>query len=173
MNCDSIYLRELSIDDCDIIAKLANNVNIANNTLSLPYPYTIDDAHTWLKYQAEQFENDQAYNYAIIRREDNLLIGVIGISNERANRGELGYWIGEPYWNQGFASAAANLLIEYAFTDLNYNRIYARYISSNLASGRVMEKVGMKFEGVLREHEIKNEKYVDITLYAILKTEYA
>ena len=88
------------------------------------------------------------------------------------NHAEIAYWIGKKYWNKGYCTEAAKALLNYAFNELNLNRIIANYISRNLSSGRVMEKLGMKKEGILRQHVIKWKKYEDLIAYGILKKEW-
>lgn len=172
METKRIYLRKLMLADSERIAELSNNENITKNTLSLPYPYTIADAKAWFESHKDNELNKKAYDFGIIDKERDDIIGVVGISNYQGHRGELGYWIGQAYWNQGYASEASALLIDYAFTKLNYNRIYARHLKSNPASGRVMQKLGMVYEGCQVEHEFTNGRFEDILLYGVTKTIY-
>jgi RimJ/RimL family protein N-acetyltransferase len=101
------------------------------------------------------------------------LIGAMGIHiSQSHNRAELGYWIGVPYWNQGYCTEAARAVLRYGFETLGLNRIQARHLARNPASGRVMIKIGMRHEGTMRQAVIKWEAYEDIKLYAILRSEY-
>lgn len=172
MKTERIHLRRLTLADSERVAFLANNENIFRNTLSLPFPYTEADAINWISSHEENFAVDRAYDYAIVNTADDLIIGVIGLSNYGHYRGELGYWVGEDYWNMGYATEAAKLILDYAFNHLNYNRVYARHIESNPASGKVMEKIGMTYEGCQREHEYVNDVYENIILYGIIKSDY-
>ena len=85
---------------------------------------------------------------------------------------ELGYWIGYPYWNQGYCTEAAQVVLVYGFSILGLNRIHGRCLKRNPASGRVMEKIGMVQEGCLRAHDKKWEQFEDLVLYGILKSEW-
>lgn len=84
----------------------------------------------------------------------------------------MGYWVGEEYWNNGYCTEAARKTISYCFKNLEMNKVYARHQHMNFASGRVLEKCGMKQEGCQRQQYIKNGKYLDIIEYGILKGEY-
>ena len=92
----------------------------------------------------------------------------LNIPNRRA---ELGYWIGVPYWNRGYATEAGKALVDYGFDELGLNRIEAHCMARNPASGRVLEKLRMKPEGILRQHMVKSSVPEDIVLYAVLTSE--
>ena len=119
------------------------------------------------------FARGKAAHFAITRREDSALLGTIslGISAEH-RRAELGYWIGKPYWNNGYASEAARAVLAYAFNTLGLNRVFAHHFSGNPSSGRVMEKIGMTCEGRSPQHFSKWGEFVDISFYGILKSDY-
>lgn len=172
MQNEKIILRRLRKDDALRIQAMANNINIYATTLNIPYPYTIEDANFWLDLQEKQFNEGRSYNFAIIDKLDDTLVGVVGISKERSNKGELGYWIGEQYWGNGYATLASNLLMDYVFNELSYNRVYSKHFANNPASGRVMQKIHMEYEGKLKMDELKDDVYHDIVLYGICKDDY-
>ena len=98
------------------------------------------------------------------------LIGAVGLRLELDDRrAELGYWIGKPYWNQGYCTEAARAAIQFGFEQLELNRIFANHFVRNPASGRVMQKLGMVYEGRLRQHVKKWDAFEDLELYGILK----
>jgi RimJ/RimL family protein N-acetyltransferase len=80
--------------------------------------------------------------------------------------------IGVPYWNQGYATEAAQHAVDWGFQQLGLNRIYAQHFGSNPASGRVMQKMGMKYEGTLRQHYIRFGEVQDAVCYGILRDEW-
>jgi len=86
--------------------------------------------------------------------------------------GEIAYWVGESYWGNGYATEAAKGILEFAFIEKNYHKVFARYFNSNSASGKVIEKIGMKKEGILKEHVVKENKYIDLVYYGVLKNEF-
>ena len=85
---------------------------------------------------------------------------------------ELGYWIGVPYWGQGYATEASRELLRYGFEDLGLHRIFASHFKHNPASGRILVKLGMRYEGCQREHLRKWDRFVDSELYGILRQEW-
>jgi RimJ/RimL family protein N-acetyltransferase len=86
-------------------------------------------------------------------------------------RADLGYWLGVPFWGQGYATEAARLVISYGFVRLQLHRIQARCFPRNRASARVLEKVGMRYEGLLRGYLRKGDAFEDALLFAILSTD--
>lgn len=160
--------------DCDAqrVAELCNNYNIFKNTLYLPYPYTIKDASSWINHHQKHFREDKIYELAITDMVSGKLYGAIALSNHHHfNHGELAYWIGEEYWGRGYATEAARAVIQFAFHEKQYQKVFARCFSSNPASGKVLEKIGMKNEGLLRKHVKKENEYIDLVLYGILASE--
>ena len=100
-------------------------------------------------------------------------IGAIGLTiSPRNQRAEMGYWLGVPYWNKGYATEAARAVLRFGFQELGLNRIYASYFPRNPASGRVMEKAGMRYEGTLRQHFVRWSEPEDLVYYSILKSEW-
>ena len=91
--------------------------------------------------------------------------------NPRAKRAEMGYWVGRKYWKQGIATEAAKAMLEFGFKKLGLHSVIARYFDINPASGRVMEKCGMKYEGTLRSSDWNNQGICDASYYALLKSE--
>ena len=100
------------------------------------------------------------------------MIGTVGLQLRiEYKRGELGYWVGVPYWNQGYATEASAALVDYGFSELCLNRIQARHYVRNPASGRVMEKVGMRHEGLMRQHIRVRGEFEDVSMYSILSSD--
>lgn len=122
----------------------------------------------------DDFKKDRIVNFAIVLKETDELIGSIGIVLEMAhNRGDLGYWVGMPYWGCGYCTEAGHAVLKYGFDVMELNRIAAPHFSSNPASGRVLQKLGMQFEGTRRQHYYRFGKYEDADVYGLLREEYA
>ncbi len=85
---------------------------------------------------------------------------------------ELGYWIGVSYWGNGYATEAAREMVRYGFQDLKLHRIFASHFKHNPASGRILVKLGMRYEGCQHEHYRKWDQFVDSELYGILRREW-
>jgi RimJ/RimL family protein N-acetyltransferase len=109
--------------------------------------------------------------YAIT--EDGELRGVITMNFDARSRcGDLGYWIGQPFWGRGLATEAVRAILDFGFRELGLNRVQASHLSRNPSSGRVMKKAGMVREGVHRERLLKNGVFEDTVGYAILRRDW-
>jgi ribosomal-protein-alanine N-acetyltransferase len=156
----NIILRPLNDDDAAVLARLANNKKIWDNMRDyLPYPYGIDDANDFIKLT--QQENPQM-SFAI--EFDKQLCGVIGLIGQRdvyKKTAEIGYWLGEPFWNKGIATRAVKLLTEYGFNQLDFIRIHTGVFEYNVGSMQVLTKNGYEKDGVFKKSIVKNGKIYD------------
>ena len=166
-----LLLRPLALDDSPRVARLAGAREIAATTLSIPHPYSEADARTWIEKHKGQESPPKEIVFAITTRPDGELIGTIGfggIDHEHC-QAEMGFWIGMDWWGKGYATEAAQAVVRFGFEELKLNRIYAHYMVKNPASGRVLEKIGMKREGLLRQRVRKWGVFEDVVLLAMLK----
>jgi ribosomal-protein-alanine N-acetyltransferase len=167
-----LLLRPFSQEDGTRVMHLAGEREIAMNTGTIPHPYEEGMAEEWISTHQELFIKREAAIFAICLRETEELIGAIGIEvNRDHDCGELGYWIGKPFWNQGYCTEAARVAVEYAFDALELNRIGAIHFTRNPASGQVMQKIGMRYEGERRQAMKRWGEYVDIACYGLLREE--
>lgn len=172
LTSDRLLLRPFALADAPDVQRLAGDRDIASTTLNIPHPYEDGMAETWIGGHEERFDKGEQAAFAVVLRAGTL-IGAIGLEiDQQHERAELGYWIGKPYWGQGYCTEAAEVVLHYGFEMLGLNRIQARHLARNPASGRVMQKIGMRYEGYLRQHVIKWGSFEDIELYAVLKGEY-
>jgi len=164
---ERLFLRPWRKDDEEPLVLLANNRKIWLNVRDLfPHPYTHEDAQNWIHLSRT---NPLHYNYAIQWTEH--MIGGIGLhrmSDVYRRTVEIGYWIGEPFWGQGFATEAVRALSEWGFKSLDIVRIQAGVFEWNKASMRVLEKAGFHFESKLEKAITKEEKTVDEWLWVRL-----
>jgi RimJ/RimL family protein N-acetyltransferase len=137
-----LVLRAPGREDVKAIAHLANDRRIAVNTARIPHPYSLGDAEGFI---AAVNRRDGEAAFAITL--DATLIGVCGV-DPRENGPEIGYWLGVPYWGQGYATEAVRALIDYAFADLEHEALQAGARVTNPASRRVLEKCGFQWTGV-------------------------
>ncbi|HEV8658729.1 MAG TPA: GNAT family N-acetyltransferase [Thermoanaerobaculia bacterium] len=164
-----LILRPFEIADAPRVQQLAGAREVALNTIHIPHPYPDGAAEEWISKHEQRIEEGE-FSFAI---DDGELVGAIGLHMKRGyERAEIGYWLGVPFWGRGYATEAVAAIIRYGFEELKLNRIYAGYFSRNAASGRVMEKSGMKYEGSLRQHVKKWDEYVDVIYYGILRSEW-
>ena len=138
-----VVLRTLEHADAKRVAELCGDWEVARMTALIPHPYPLESAAYFIAACHEQDPNGPACTYAIARADDGLLVGAVGITSS-ADAGEsLGYWIGRPYWGNGYATAAARAIIALAFSQSDIEVLTAIHLVENPASGRVMAKCGM------------------------------
>jgi len=168
-----LKLRPFMLDDAPEVQRLAGDKDIASTTGNIPHPYEDGIAEQWIESHQGRFEAGELVNFAITHRHEAYLIGAVGLiidkDNESAN---LGYWIGKPYWNNGYCTEAAQTVVNYGFQILGLNRIQASHMTRNPASGRVMQKIGMQYEGCSRQRMKKWGVFEDMDYYGILKSDY-
>jgi len=172
LTTERLRLRPFALRDARRVQTLVGAREIANTTLNIPHPYEDGMAEAWIRTHAPRYAADELATYAITLRDSEELVGAVGLVIDRAHaRAELGYWIGVPYWNHGYATEAARELVRFGFEDLALQRIHAAHLVRNPASGRVMQKAGMRHEGRLRHHIVKWGVYEDVDVYGILADE--
>src|SRR5204862_7847414 len=112
--------------------------------------------------------------YGLVTNKENEFVGTAGLRDIDSEHGqaEMGFWIAVDCWGRGYATEAAQALLEFGFGILQLNRIYAHHMLRNPASGRVLEKVGMKKEGILRERVRKWGVFEDVAIMAVLRKEW-
>ena len=138
-----LTLRAPRADDAKAIKSLVNDRRIAENTARIPHPYTLKDARTFIA------SADGGQPLFVITREDGRIVGASGIATLRADGPEIGYWIGVPYWGNGYATEAARALVDHAFGELGYEELRAGARVTNPASRRVLEKCGFQWTHVV------------------------
>ena len=169
-----LLLRPFALTDAAAVRHLAGDPEIAATTLNVPHPYEDGMAEKWIATHQERFEKGELVNFAITLRADEILVGAIGLHlTPPHGRAELGYWIGKPFWGQGYCTEAAEAVVRYGFEVTGLNRIEAHHFTRNPASGRVLQKLGMRHEGRLRQHVKKWDAFEDVELYAILENDSA
>lgn len=167
-----LTLRQLELHDAESIERLAGEKEVADTTLSMPHPYPLGSAATFIKVRHEAAARGDGYSFAVTLTEDGTFLGVVGLHVNRIhNMAELAYWIGKPYWRSGYCTEAAARIIQFAFDKLELNRVYAAAMTRNPASYKVMEKIGMKYEGILRNHIRKGDVYEDLRYYGLLRSD--
>lgn len=142
-----LVLRAPHEEDIDALAHLANNAAVATMVSRMPHPYTARDAADFVR-RTNAGEIGKCV-YAITKGENGEFLGCCALEphDNDAETLELGYWLGEPYWNKGFATEAAHALIDMAFRTRDIAYIDARCRVTNIASRRVIQKCGFQFQG--------------------------
>ncbi|HYE61643.1 MAG TPA: GNAT family N-acetyltransferase [Phycisphaerales bacterium] len=160
-----LVLRRFERADAAPMLPLIGDFEVANGVLRIPHPYTTEDADAFLS----MLEREPEKPIAAVTL-DGAVIGAVGLELDGVHgRGELGYWIGRPYWGRGYATEAARAMIAIGFTRLSLNKITAHHYTRNPASGRVLEKVGMVREGLLKQHFQRWGRYEDSVAYGLTR----
>lgn len=164
----NIILRPLYDNDANALAELANNKKIWDNVRDfLPSPYSIDDANHFIKLT--QKENPQMTFAVEYNGQFCGVIGLVGQSDVYKRTAEIGYWIGEPYWNKGIATVSVKLLTEYGFNELDFIRIHTGVFEYNIGSMKVLAKSGYSKDGVFKKSILKNGQIFDEHRFSITK----
>ncbi len=164
-----LVLRPFVPSDAPRVCELAGAREVAENTLSIPHPYSLDDARAFIGLHEPAFRSGEMVVFAITTPGDGI-VGAVGLKLEDGTGiAELGYWVGVPYWGRGYATEAAAAVLDYGFETLALRRIRARSFSRNPASSRVLEKIGMRHEGRLRSGIHKSGELLDAEIYAVLR----
>ena len=168
-----LLLRPFALSDATDVQHLAGAPEVADTTLNMPHPYEDGMAEQWISSQAALFDAGEAVRYAVTLLDGKGLIGGVGLGvTPRHRRAELAYWLGVPYWSRGYMTEAAGALMNYGFTEINLHKITASHFARNPASGRVMQKLGMTQEGILRQDVRKGNGFEDLVLYGLLAEEW-
>ena len=158
-----LALRAPRLEDAKAVATLANDRRIAENTARIPHPYQVTDAEGFIA-GANKAGAEAVF---LITLRDGTVIGACGLVLQdlktQEQTPELGYWLGVPYWGQGYATEALHAVIDYAFTDLAHEALQAGCRVTNPASRRVLEKCGFQWTGVglYRIRAIKSSAPID------------
>ncbi len=170
MNDLKLSYRKFKISDAKRLALLANNSKIAENMRdSFPYPYKISDAKSFIRNIPK---HEEAMIWAVCL--DQELIGALGVhmlDDVMRYSAELGYWLGEDYWNQGICTQMLTEMLPHIFRRTELVRIFANVFDSNPSSVRVLQKVGFTSEGIQRRAIFKLGKFHDAVMLSVLRDE--
>jgi ribosomal-protein-alanine N-acetyltransferase len=164
----AVCLTEIRAADKYECVKRINDREIYDRTLRIPHPYNEAHFDQWLAIVAESTQrHGQPVQFAI--RESGSLIGALGFDElVKGHQAEIGYWLAKAWWGRGIMTAAVARACAHAFEQWSLVRITAHVFSSNTASARVLEKNGFQLEGLLRKHHLKDERFLDSKLYALV-----
>jgi RimJ/RimL family protein N-acetyltransferase len=167
-----VSLRPLNETDAQALALLANNKKISDNLRdAFPCPYKLEDAVGFISVCEQE---EPVFTFAIEYKGE--FCGIIGLVKQMdvyRLSAELGYWLGEPFWNKGIMNKAAGLIVKYAFDHLDLIRLFSGVFEYNKASRRVLEKAGFTLEAIFKNSVFKNGKIFDEYRYCYLKPDKA
>lgn len=160
-------------EDSACFAKIASHPDVQAVDICFYGEVSTEYAKELISYYDTYWKDNTALFFSIHLKKPRTLIGSISLQlNPSFKRAELSYWLGRDYWGQGYCTEAANEVVKFAFSQLDYHRVFAQHLSNNPASGRVIRKIGMSYEGRLHEHVYRDGKYYDILQFGVLKKDY-
>jgi [ribosomal protein S5]-alanine N-acetyltransferase len=173
MRTARLILRKVTLEDAGDMFAYASNPQMTRFTTWDAHK-SIDDSRAFLTQAIGKYERGEAMDWAIVDASNNQMIGTCGITNfsEQHQRGDLGYGIAVPYWGKGYMTEAARAAIDTAFRMLPINRLQACCNLHNVGSARVMEKLGMAYEGTFRQFFQRNGTPYDVKWYSLLRAEW-
>jgi [ribosomal protein S5]-alanine N-acetyltransferase len=175
LKTERLVLRPLTPQDAPTLKRLAGRREIADTTISIPHPYSEEQARQWIAGYAEMFAKGKSIVFGMQLKHEENLAGTIGLRDIDLEHSlaEMGFWVAVEYWGRGFATEAAQAVLAFGFEQLGLNRIYAHHMVRNPASGRVLARIGMKPEGLLRQRVRKWRVFEDVVAMALLREEWA
>ena len=166
-----LILRPLERTDAPKVATLAGDWDVARWTLDIPHPYDMTMARDFMVFAQDEFLSQRRIILAMVARVSGDLVGVISLTRNGTDEGEIGYWVGRPYQGKGYAREAAALAIALGFEALAMRRVVAACMPDNEPSWRVMEHCGMTYVEAIQRWSITRRTTFDLSLYAIERPE--
>ncbi len=168
-----LTLRRLKLTDSEMMFQNWTSDEKVTQFLRWDAHKTIDDTRRMIRQWLDHYQDDSTYYWGIYLK-DGEMIGSIGvtITSDHDLKGALGYKIGSRFWNRGYSSEAAKAVVDYMFRNTDIERIDSFSSVKNPASGKVMEKIGMRYEGRLQHYYKTRDGFHDCTLYAIIRKEW-
>ncbi len=173
LETERLILRKIMVSDAEDMYEYSRDANVTKYLTWSPHSdkyYTLD----YIKFVQKKYKTGDFRDWAVVDKATGKMIGTCGFTSVDLHnrRAEIGYVYNPEFWGRGIAAEALGRVMEFGFSRLELNRIEGRFMVENTASKRVMEKVGMTFEGIHRESLYVKEKYRDVGVCAILRDEY-
>jgi RimJ/RimL family protein N-acetyltransferase len=146
LRTERLLLRLPVMADAAAIKRLAGDHRVADTAANIPHPYERAQAENWVRRARRDAVHGKLW-LAVTLAGERTLIGVVGLVEEPEGIGNLSYWIGVPHWRHGYATEAAAAMLAHGFEAFGLEEIRAIRMSRNVASGRVLEKMGMEHVG--------------------------
>ncbi len=173
LETDRLTLRAMKVSDAADMFAYAHRPDVTEYLVWHPHN-RIEETRDYLTEVGRRYRTGDFYDWALVLREDGHMIGTCGFTsfNYNADSGEVGYVLNPAYQGRGLATEALRAVLHFGFTELSLHRIEAHFMEGNTASRRLMERVGMQFEGYARESMYIKEAYRTIGTCAILRQEF-
>lgn len=172
LETNRLILRLFESSDAKMVQTLAGNEEIANTTLGIPHPYPDGAAEAWIERIRNAYQKGEIFSFAMVQKENGMLIGCVTLRVSKSeNHADLAYWVGRPFWGQGYATEAAQRIVKFGFEGLCLHRILAAAMTKNPASYKIMHKIGMKSENNFPKQVLKSGVYEDLVHYGLAKSD--
>lgn len=172
LETERLLLRQMKKEDLQDVYDYASDPELTP-FLTWEAHETLADSEAFMEFLFAQYEKGVRGAWAIVWKEEDRVIGTIDLAwNPKHYSAELAYVLSREYWRKGIGTEAAKAVLRFGFEELGLERIYARCHPDNTASYRLMEKIGMTYEGTLRKSMQRKGKQEDLKMYSILKEEF-
>lgn len=173
LETERLILRKMVMDDAADMFEYASDPEVTRFVAWQPHE-SLEDSKDYLSFVVGQQEKGEVANWGMVLKENNKFVGTCGYIwwSPEHSLAEIGYAMSRRYWNMGLMTEAVKEVIRFGFDVMVLNRLEAQHEVHNEASGRVMQKAGMKFEAVLKQRVFAQGQYHDVKLYAILRSEF-
>ena len=170
---DDFLIRKLKKSDASSLYKNVKDKEIVRYTLNIPHPYQKKDAAEFIGRSIKEWNEGKSYVFGI--EIDKEIVGICSINNidKESRHGTLGYWLGKKYWGQKFMSKAAKAVVDFGFKELKLHRIEVTHFAENIASQKIIQKLGFKLEGKEREKIFRFGRWHDHLLYGLLEQDFS
>lgn len=173
LHAPDLLLRPLKVEDAESLVPLMRDPRVAEPYVLPRYPWSLADAHAQIAAMEADFEANRRLDLGIEPLALKRVVGVVSLGFAPAHdRAELGFWVGQPYWRQGHAGAAARLLLQWAFEERRLHRVTARTLGDNPRAARLLQALGFVREGLLRQHQYHWGRFRDVAHWGLLAHEW-
>ncbi|MCC8191443.1 MAG: GNAT family N-acetyltransferase [Ruminococcus sp.] len=173
LETDRLILRRFTIADAEGMFNNWASDDDVTKYLTWPTHQNVEMTREYINYCLQGYSESAFYTWVMESKESHELIGSISVVkiDEVIDGLELGWAIGKKFWGKGYTAEAAKAVLDVLFDKVGANCIYAQHDVNNPNSGRVMQKIGMKYEGTLRQSDRNNQGIADMAHYSIIRDE--
>lgn len=173
LETDRLLLRKMKLDDAQDLFEYASDPEVAEHTTWTAHQ-SLQDSQDFLRSVMEQYDKQVVASWGVVHKSNLKFIGTCGFISwvPHHHRAEIAYALSRKFWGQGLMTEAVRTVVAFGFRTMQLNRVQAVCEVENIASARVMEKVGMRYEGTLREHMFSKGRYRNLKMYSILPKEW-
>lgn len=173
LETERLILRKMKRSDAEDMFEYSKDPEVTKYLLWMPHP-SVHYTARYLNYLQDRYAVGKFYDWAVVDKATGKMIGTCGFTcfHEEHNSAECGYVLNPGYWGRGIAAEALGAVMKFGFMTIGLHRIECRYMQGNDRSRRVMEKVGMTYEGMMRDAILVGNEYKTVGVCSILASEY-